>query len=331
MPRQTHSDSTAVSEKTTAKTRAKSRGHATGETWVADVVITHPDRVLFADSSITKGELALYYDAIAPRMLPYVANRPLSVVRCPQGAASAASACFYQKHWTGVLPKGVKAIDITESDGATGRYVYVSDAEGIVSLVQYGVLEFHLWGSRVDDVDAPDRIVIDLDPAMDVAWARVVETAASIGELLRVCKLQSWVQTTGGKGVHLVVPIARHSTWDDVRECSRLIASHIVSTNPAGLVDVASKAARPGRIFIDYLRNSRGATAVAPWSSRARACGPISIPRSWTELLEMKTRPSTCLSDVWNELSKSTVDPWATMAASRQRLTKRVLQALRDQ
>jgi len=295
---------------------------------VSNIVITHPERILFERSSITKGELASYYDEIAPRMLPHVANRPLSLMRCPQGAASP---CFYQKHWTGALPRGVKSIDIVESDGERGQYVYVSDAQGLVSLVQYGVLEFHLWGSRVDDVEAPDRIIFDLDPAPDVTWHRVVDTAFTVREVLQACELESWVKTTGGKGIHVVVPIVRRSTWEEVREFARMIASRLVATDRRGLVDVASKAARPGRIFIDYLRNSRGATAVAPWSTRARECGPISIPRTWRELRAMKTLPVPCLAEVREVAAKRRVDPWADMAASRQRLTKRVLQALRDQ
>ncbi len=296
------------------------------EMQVGDIVITNPARVLFERSSITKGELASYYDEIAPRMLPHVARRPLSLVRCPQGAASA---CFYQKHWTGALPTGVKSIDIEESNGEMGQYVYVTGAQGLVSLVQFGVLEFHLWGSRIDDVEAPDRIVMDLDPAPDVPWARVVDAAFTIREVLQACELESWVKTTGGKGIHVVTPIARHSTWEEVREFARLLASRLVATDPRGLVDVASKAARPGRIFIDYLRNSRGATAVAPWSTRARECGPISVPRSWRELRAMQTLPTTCLTEVWEVAAKQRVDPWADMTASRQRLTKRVLDALR--
>ncbi len=293
---------------------------------VEGIVITHPDRVLFAKSPITKGQLAEYYAAIAPRMLPYVANRPLSVVRCPQGSASG---CFYQKHWTGALPDGVETVDIAESDGTSSPYVYVRSARGLVALVQYGVLEFHLWGARVDDVDAPDRIIFDLDPAPDVAWLRVVDTAFKVRTLLTVCGLESWVKTTGGKGVHVTVPIARRATWDEVREFVRLLTSQLVAADPAGLVDVASKAARSGRIFIDYLRNSRGATAVAPWSTRARDCAPVSIPTSWRALRAAKVPPTSCLAD--GELGTARrADPWSGMLASRQRLTTRVLGALRD-
>jgi len=291
---------------------------------VEGITITHPDRVVFEQSSVTKGQLAEYYAAIAPRMLPYVANRPLSLVRCPQGSASG---CFYQKHWPGTLPDGVAMVDIAESDGTSSPHVYVRDARGLVALVQHGVLEFHVWGARVDNVEAPDRIVFDLDPADDVPWSRVVKTAFVVRELLQACGLESWVKTTGGNGIHVTVPIARRSSWDDVHEFVRLLTSQLVAADPSGLVDVASKAARPGRIFIDYLRNSRGATAVAPWSTRARDCAPISIPRSWNALRAMTTRPVCCLGGV-ELVIKQRVNPWAAMLISRQSLTTRVVRVL---
>jgi len=292
---------------------------------VLGVTITHADRLMFADSTVSKGELASYYANVAPQMLPHVACRPLSVLRCPAGADGA---CFYQKHWTGALPDGVGTIDIVEADGQVAPYLYVRSAKGLVSLVQFGVVEFHCWASRIDLPDSPDRVVFDLDPSPDVAWSRVVQTANRLRMLLLSYELQSWVKTTGGKGLHVVVPIARRATWEQVSRFSRLITSQLVHTNPTGLVDVAAKAARTGRIFIDYLRNVRGATAVAAWSTRARSDAPVAVPRSWRSARAMRHPEPFSLALAMTTANRQRVDPWAGMLTCKQRLSQHIIDTL---
>ncbi len=280
---------------------------------------------MFANSTVSKGELALYYADVAPQMLQHVACRPLSVLRCPAGADGA---CFYQKHWTGALPDGVGTTDIIEAGGEVAPYLYVRSAQGLVSLVQFGVVEFHCWGSRIDLPDSPDRVVFDLDPSPDVAWSSVVQTANRLRTLLLSYELQSWVKTTGGKGLHVVVPIARRATWEHVSRFSRLITSQLVHTNPTKLVDVAAKVARTGRIFIDYLRNVRGATVVAPWSTRARNSAPVAVPRSWRSIRAMKHAEPFPLALALATAKRQRVNPWSGMLSCTQRISQQLIDTL---
>ena len=212
---------------------------------IEGVTLTHPERLVYPDEGITKEQLARYYVAVAPLMLPHVAGRPLSLVRCPQGQGGQ---CFYQKHWTHTVPAGLGTVDIEELDDEPGDYVFVRDVRGLVALVQYGVLELHIWGARADDVDKPDRVVFDLDPAPDVQWADVMVTARDVKALLGECGLDSWIKTSGGKGMHVVLPIARRVSWDDVRDFARLVTAHLIERNPEGLVDVASKRSEERRV-----------------------------------------------------------------------------------
>jgi bifunctional non-homologous end joining protein LigD len=292
---------------------------------IEGVEFTSPDRIIYPDRGITKRELAEYYVAIAPGMLPHAAKRPLSMVRCPQGQGAK---CFYQKHWTHDVPPGVGIVDVREEGGESRPYVFVRDVRGLVSLVQYGVVEFHVWGARADRLDAPDRVVFELDPAPDVSWQRVVETAKSLRDLLASCGLDSWVKTTGGKGLHVVLPIARRVTWDDVHDFVRLATARMMIRHPDELVDVASKAKRQGRIFVDYLRNSRGATAIAPWSARARDGASASVPLEWPEVDTIGPGDSISLADATRRASKQRSDPWASMLTSRQQLTHKVMEQL---
>jgi bifunctional non-homologous end joining protein LigD len=287
---------------------------------VAGVVLSNPDRVLFPEQGLTKRDLAAYYEAIAPLMLPHVADRPLSLVRCPEGRTKS---CFFQKHWGRQLPEGVRSVDIRESSGETKPYAVVRDATGLVALVQHGVLEFHLWGARADQVESPDRIIFDLDPDPSVPWKRVQEAALALRTLLQASGLESWLKTTGGKGLHVVVPIARRSTWDEVSGFARAVAYHFAGVHPEQYLARASKAARKGKIFVDWLRNTRGATAVAPWSSRAREGAPVSVPVGWEELPALKRGDPFHVTDVLTLVQRRKgKDPWSAMAASRQRLTR---------
>ena len=292
---------------------------------IAGVTITHPERVVFPQLGITKAMLAEYFVAVAPLMLPHIVDRPLSLVRCPQGEGTP---CFYQKHWTTKLPSGLGVVDIRDDNDAPGPYVFVRDARGLVALVQYGVLELHAWGARADNVNAPDRIVFDLDPAPDVAWSAVMVTARRVRRLLATCGLESWLKTSGGKGLHVVVPVARRVSWNDVRDFSRLVSAQLVEANPDGLVDVATKAARPGKIYIDYLRNAGGATAVAPWSSRARNGATVSVPVKWKDAGALSSGNALSVSAARQFINRLRSDPWADMLKCTQRLSVAAMRSL---
>jgi bifunctional non-homologous end joining protein LigD len=213
-------------------------------------------------------------------------------------------------------------VDIRERGSQTKPYTVIRDAAGLVSLVQHGVLEFHLWGARADNVEAPDRMVFDLDPAPVVSWERVRAGARALRALLEDVGLESWIKTTGGKGIHVVVPIARRSTWEEVSGFARALAERMAREAPGEYLARASKAARKGKIFVDWLRNTRGATAVAPWSSRARPTAPVSAPIAWEELDRLTSGDQFHVADVPALISRRTRDPWRGMLASKQRLTR---------
>lgn len=292
---------------------------------IEGIEFSSPDRVVYPDTGITKRELAEYYVAIAPLMLPHMAERPISMVRCPQGQGSK---CFYQKHWSHAVPAGVGTVDVRENGGETEPYVFVHNASGLVALVQYGVMEFHTWGTKKDRIESPDRIVFDLDPAPDVKWQRVVDLARELRELLGECGLETWIRTTGGKGLHVVLPIQRTVTWDDVHDFVRLTTAQLIRRHPNELLDVASKARRTGKIFVDFLRNSRGATAIAPWSTRAREGAPVSVPCTWSDLDTLESGDGVNMRAALEFARSLPADPWATMLESRQKLTQKVLEKL---
>lgn len=292
---------------------------------VAGITLSNPGRVLYPEQGLTKQDLAAYYDAIAPWMLPHVEGRPLSLVRCPSGRAKA---CFYQKHWSGKLPEALDTVDIKEGSGAKGAYTVVRNAEGLVSLIQHGVLEIHVWGAREDDVESPDRIIFDLDPAPGVSWARVREGAIRLKGLLEQLGLETWVKTTGGKGLHVALPIARRSGWSEVSAFARAVAQRLSDDEPEKYLAKASKAERKGKIFVDWLRNTRGATAVAPWSTRAREGAPISAPVSWKELPSIRSGDQFTVENAHTLAGKQGRDPWEGMLAGKQRLTAAMLKKI---
>ncbi len=297
-------------------------GGSDGPVEVAGVTLTHPDRVLFRDQAITKLGLARYYEAVADWMVPHVADRPLSIVRCPEGERGA---CFYQKHAAPGVPKQVKRVRIRERGGGTASYLYVDDLAGVVALAQIGVLEIHPWGTRVERLERPDRLVLDLDPAPGLPWARVVEAAEESRALLKDLGLVSFVKTTGGKGLHVVVPLRPEAGWDALRSLGEGIGAEMTRRAPERYTINPLKAARRGRIFIDYLRNVRGATSVAAYSPRAKRGAPVSTPLAWSEL-SAKTRPeSFTVETVLKRLRK---DPWADFFSVDQAITARTTRAL---
>lgn len=249
----------------------------------SSIKISSRDRVIFPESKLTKGDLADYYAAVAPIALPWLADRPISLVRCPQGRAKQ---CFFQKHDAGSFGEQVHHVDLREKDGSTEPYLYVSDADGMLACVQMGTIEFHGWGSRVADVEKPDRLVFDLDPDEGLDFAVVKKAAEFLKEQLAEIGLTSWPMLSGGKGVHVVVPLVPHAEWPAARSFCERFARALAQAEPERFTANLKKASRTGRIFIDYLRNQRGATAVLPYVARARENAPVAAPVTWTELRE---------------------------------------------
>ena len=254
---------------------------APAPTPAAEVVISNRDRVIFPDSGQTKGDLADYYAAIAPMMLPFVANRPISLVRCPQGRARK---CFFQKHDSGSMGDGVHHVPIREKDGGCEDYLFVTDARGILQCVQMGTIEFHGWAARADAVESPERMIFDLDPDEGLDFGDVKRAAKDIRAHLSDIGLVSFAMLSGGKGVHVVVPLTPGHTWEEHKDFSRRFAEALALGAPDRFTATMSKAKRKGKIFIDWLRNQRGATAVVPYSARARSGAPVAVPIAWNEL-----------------------------------------------
>ena len=308
-----------------APAKRRIQGGSDTEVAVAGVRLTHPERVLYPDQAITKLALARYYEAVADWILPHVADRPLSLVRCPEGQPGP---CFYQKHAGPGVPKEVKRVRIRESGGGTASYLYLDDLAGVVALTQIGVLEIHPWGARVARLDRPDRLVLDLDPAPGLPWTRVVEAAQEIHALLADLDLVAFVKTTGGKGLHVVVPLQPEAGWDALRALGEGIGAELARRAPDRYTINPLKAARRGRIFVDYLRNVRGATAVAAYSTRARPGAPVSTPLGWSELAG-KTRPGDfTVETVPKRLASLRRDPWADFFSVDQAITSRTARAL---
>jgi bifunctional non-homologous end joining protein LigD len=283
------------------------------------VRLTHPDKVLFPESGVTKAELAAYLDMAADRMGPHLYGRPVSLVRAPDGVGKQT---FFQKHAMKGMPDDIKLIPIKESDGKAEDYLTLPDATAIVSAAQISALEFHLWGSRNDDLEHPDRMVFDLDPDEGLDFEIVKRAAFDIKALLESADLPSFAMITGGKGIHIVLNLKRKHTFDEIKAFSGAVAEQIEALDPKRFVSNMSKAKRKGRIFVDYLRNGRGATAIAPYSPRARGTAPIAVPVTWTEL---KTIPSASVFKIKDMSARlAEPDPWANYGKHAVQITKAV-------
>ena len=283
----------------------------------AGVRLTTPDKVFYPEDGITKLELANYYKSIAEWILPHLANRPAVLVRCPDGRDKV---CFFQKHPVQGTPETLRRIPVREKT-KTEQYVVVEDVAGLISLAQIGALKIHAWGSRADKLEKPDRLTFDLDPDARVSWSTVVHSAQQLRQFLEELGLRTFVKTTGGKGLHVVVPIERRHNWKDAKAFCKSIADAIVTADPTHFTATMSKAARVGKIFIDYLRNDRGSTAVVPYSPRARPGAPISTPLTWKELSVDTLSTRYNLRNIGRRLSSLKRDPWEEMASVRQGLT----------
>lgn len=278
------------------------------------VMLTHPERVLFPQANLTKLDLATYYAQVAPWMLPHVVDRPLSLVRCPSGQGRE---CFFQKHSAAGTPAELGRVKIQQKN-EEAEYLYVRDVEGLAALAQISVLEVHVWGALRDKVDRPDRLIFDLDPDPDVPWQGVVAAALAIRELLDEQGLTSFVRTTGGKGLHVVAPLApRRHDWAAAKAFARQVAEQLAAREPGQYTTNMSKAARRGKIFLDFLRNDAGSTAVASYSPRARPLAPVAMPIAWDDLPDITPGQFTLLTAL-SHLQSRPGDPWAEMASLTQ-------------
>ena len=291
-------------------------------TLVDGVRLTSPDKRL--DGPITKEKLARYYAAVAPVMLPHVANRPLSLVRCPGGRGGR---CFMQKHPGPETPDAIRRIEVEEREGA-GTYAAVDDAAGLVALAQLAAVEVHVPGSRHDRPDQPDRLVFDLDPGGGIDFDALVAAAREVRERLEGLGLSSVPLLTGSRGIHVVVHLQRGAGFDEARAFTRALAERMEEDAPDRYVARARRSEREGRIFIDYLRNGRGTTAVAPCSPRNREGLPVATPVRWDELGGVGRSDAYPLERLLRRLRSLGDDPWGAWRETRQRLSASMLRAV---
>lgn len=284
---------------------------------VAGVRLTHPNRLLYPEVAVTKLDLARFYEAVASLMLPHIEDRPLTLVRAPDGVTGKA---FYVRHAGDWAPKELRQVEIPEGSGS-GTTMIVDDVAGLVALAQMNVLEVHAWNARACRIETPDRLVFDLDPGPKVTWAAVVDGALHVRAALELLDLESFVKTTGSKGLHVVVPLVPAADWEDSIDFSRTVAQAIACAEPRLYTAVlAKKAVREDKILIDYLRNRRGATSVSVYSTRARPSAPVSTPVSWDDLGPGMRSDTFHVGDLPAFL-RDRPDPWVGYARVRQRLT----------
>lgn len=290
---------------------------------VAGITITHADRVIDESSGATKLDLATYYAEASTWMQPFIKDRPLSLVRCPKGQEET---CFYQKHFNDGAPNEINTVQLKEKSGKQ-PYAYVNDQAGLVALAQYGVIELHGWGARRDKPTKPDILVFDLDPAEDVPWAETLGAAFLVRDMLADIGLSSFPKLTGGKGIHVCAPINRSANWDEVKPFCKRFAEAITQQNRERFIAKASKAERKGKIFIDYLRNGYGATAILPYSARARSNLPVAALVDWEELDVDQAANHWTISNIRQRMKNKKERPWQAYASTRQSLTKKRLSA----
>lgn len=286
--------------------------------------LTNLDRVLVPEQGLRKADLIAYHATVASRLLPHVVRRPLVLVRCPQGRQSK---CFYQKHIDVAAPEVIRRIEIPESD-ASGEYGYIEEVRGLVALAQLGVLELHLWGCHVDRVESPDLFVFDLDPGEGLAWERVVEAALALRTRLTQLGLVSFVKTTGGKGLHVVAPVTRGLDWDEHKAVAFALVAELARAQPERYVTNMRKDVRKGKIFLDYLRNARGASAIAPYSPRAREGAKVATPITWQELEHGAQPGDFDVRAVIDRLAAQRRDPWQKFFSLKQRIAPDDVRAL---
>lgn len=283
------------------------------------IILSHPDKILYPEEGITKLEVAQYYETVKDWIMPYLAYRPLTLIRCPQGVSKK---CFYQRHLKGHnKSKDLFGIEIKDKTNPE-QYIYIKNERGLLQLVQMNVLEFHPWGGKVDNIEKPDWMIFDLDPDSDVSWKEVVQSAFLLKEELEYYDILSFVKTTGGKGLHVVVPLRRRYTWENIVHFSKIFVQYLVAKYPDQYIDVMSKAKRRHKIFIDYLRNHRGATAVGPYSTRVKEMVTVATPLSWDELTPKITSDYFTIHNLPQRLERLKKDPWQHFFELKQKLPR---------
>jgi bifunctional non-homologous end joining protein LigD len=298
-------------------TGSKTTGTDTPTVMIDGVTFSHPDKVLWPEQGLTKRDLVAYYNKVSDRILPHVAGRPVTLLRCPSGRQAQ---CFVQRHAGEGVPAAIKRVSLKEPKG-TVEYLTVDDRRGLLTLVQMGVLELHPWGARADRPDRPDRIVIDLDPSETVPWASVVEAAQGIRRTFADVGFESFAMVTGGRGIHVAVPMARRLDWDQSQAFAKAVAGRFADQDPKRFTISPLKTARVGRIFFDHMRNARGNSAIAPYSPRAREGATVATPVTWDELAALTGPGGFTVQTVPERLRTSQSDPWAPLLTLQQTLT----------
>jgi bifunctional non-homologous end joining protein LigD len=290
---------------------------------VAGIRISHPDRLIYPDLRVSKIDLARYYDAIGAWVLPHIVGRPLTLLHCPQGMAAP---CSYMKHAKQWGPSALRRVRIPEKT-KIGEYLVADSIDAVVALVQMGIVEVHTWNSTTDHLERPNRIIWDLDPGPAVSWTQVVAAARLIRRVLATLDLAAWVKTTGGRGLHVVVPIKPLRDWSECLDYARALSNAIVQTDPDLYTIAFAKRGRERKILIDYLRNNRTNTSICAYSPRARPGAAVSTPITWKELSIEPSRWT--LATVPQRLRRLETDPWADYWTTSQRLTNASINALR--
>lgn len=288
-----------------------------GDPMIAGVRVSHPDRVIFPDAGLTKLDLVHYYHSVSRWILPHLRGRPLTLKQC----APDADHCRFLRHAGERAPAHVRVVHIQEKT-KVGDYMIVDDEAALISLAQRNMVEFHTWNSTADRLERPNRIVLDLDPGPNVPWRRTVTAARMVRSTLGSLGLESWLKTTGGKGLHLVAPIAPDCEWSDCLEFAKSVAFTIAGHEPTLFTTRFAKAGRESQILIDYLRNNRTNTAVAAYSVRARANASISVPLDWDELTPRLDPARWTVKTIERRLKQleDGRDPWAGYFQSRQKV-----------
>jgi bifunctional non-homologous end joining protein LigD len=312
---------------------ANDRNSGTSRPMVAGVGISHPERVLFPATGVTKIDLARYYTAVADWILPHLEDRPLTLVRCPTGVRPGGAAkgvdCFYLKHSRTWSPAPIRRVRIREKT-KLGEYFIVDDLPALVGLAQMDVLEIHTWNSHFARLEQPDRVVVDLDPGERVDWRAVVDAARLVRRFLSALDLASFVKTTGGRGIHLVVPLMPKADWAECLRFARALAEAVVRADPRRFTASFARRGREDKILVDYLRNNRTNTSVAAFSTRARPDATVSVPISWRELAPQRTPDQFTIHTVVKRLSKLETDPWQAYWRTRQTIRPGAVRALEN-
>ncbi|MBB4052092.1 bifunctional non-homologous end joining protein LigD [Devosia subaequoris] len=279
------------------------------------VRLTSPDRIVYPGQGITKSQIVAYYEDVAEAMLPHITGRPLSLVRCPQGRTKQ---CFFQKHDTGGFPEQLRSGSVVEKDGEKQDYFYVEDLAGLVAGTQMNVLEWHVWGSHFDDIEKPDRLVFDIDPDEGLDFSAIVSAAFDIRDRLKDLGLVSFPMVSGGKGIHVIVPLRPKAEWPEAKAFCKGLAQTLADEEPQRYTASLSKAQRKGRVFIDYLRNERGSTAICPFSVRSREGAPVAVPVGWDELPKVSAANGFSLAAA---IERSKNEAWPNYFKLKQALT----------